>query len=86
MRCMDVVMDCLVRNLHQIIRWPKPSEFKEIPSEFDKVGRFFPNIIGAIDELHLEMELTEEHRFEPLFISHKQFHSMHLSTTFNYIY
>ena len=58
----DVVMDALVRNLHQIIRWAKPSEFEEIASQFDKVGRFFPffpNVIGAIDGLHVEIELTE---------------------------
>ena len=78
LRCTDVVMDALVGNLHQIIRWPKPSEFKEIASEFDKVGRFFPNVIGAIDGLHLEIELTEERRFEPSFINYKQFHFVHL--------
>ena len=78
LRCTDVVMDALVGNLHQIIRWPKPSEFEEIASEFDKVGRFFPNVIGAIDGLHLEIELTEERRFEPSFINYKQFHSVHL--------
>ena len=60
---MDVVMDPLIANLHHIIRWPKPSEFEHFASEFEKVGRFFPNVIGAIDRLHLEIELTEERRF-----------------------
>ena len=68
LKCTDVVMDALIANLHQIIRWPKPCEFEEFASEFEKVGRLFPNVIGAIDGLHLEIEFTEERRFEPSFI------------------
>ena len=79
-------MDALIANLHQIIRWPKPSEFEEFASEFEKVGRFFPNVIGAIDGLHLEIELTEERRFEPSFINYKQFHSLHLQVNLNGIW
>ena len=56
---------------------PKPSEFEEFASEFEKVGGFFPNVIGAMDGLYIEMELTEERRFEPSFINYKQFHSLH---------
>ena len=56
-------MDALIANLHQIIRWPKPCKFEEFASEFEKVGRFFPNVIGTIDGLHLEIKLTEERRF-----------------------
>ena len=74
-------MDALIANSQQIIRWPKPSEFEEFASEFEKVGRFFPNVIGAIDGLHVEMELTEERRFEPSFINYKQFHSLHLQVS-----
>ena len=74
-------MDALIANLHQIMRWPKPAEFEEFASEFEKVGRFFPNVIGAIDGLHLEIELTEERRFEPSFINYKQFHSLHLQVS-----
>ena len=74
-------MDALIANLQQIIRWPKPSEFEEFASEFEKVGRFFPNVIGAIDGLHLEIELTEERRFEPSFINYKQFHSLDLQVS-----
>ena len=29
LECMDVVMDAVLANLHEIIRWPKPSEFKQ---------------------------------------------------------
>ena len=53
-RCTDVVMDALVRNLHHI-RWSKLCQFEEIASEFDKVGRFFLNVIGAIEGIHLEI-------------------------------
>ena len=74
-------MDALIANLHQIIRWPKPCEFEEFATEFEKVGRFFPNVIVAIDGLHLEIELTEERRFEPSFINYKQFHSLHLQVS-----
>ena len=76
-------MDALIANLHQIIRWPKPAEFEQFASEFEKVGRFFPNVLGAIDGLHLEIELTEERRFEPSFINYKQFHSLHLQVSLN---
>ena len=81
LRWTDVVMDALIANSQQIIRWPKPSEFEKFASEFEKVRRFFPNVIGAIDGLHVEMELTEEHRFEPSFINYKQFHSLHLQVS-----
>ena len=76
-------MDALIANLQQIIRWPKPSEFEEFACEFEKVGQFFPNVIGAIDGLHLEIELTEDRRFEPSFINYKQFHSLHLLLSLN---
>ena len=51
-------MDPPIANLQHIIWWAKPSEFKEFVSEFEKVGRFFPKVTGAIDGLHLEIELT----------------------------
>ena len=66
-------MDALIANLQQIIRWPKPAELEEFACEFEKVGCFFPNVIGTFDGLHVEIELTEEHRFEPSFINYKQF-------------
>ena len=74
-------MDALIANLHYIIRWPKPSKFEKLSSEFEKVGRFFPNVIGAIHGLHLEIELTEERRFEPSFINYKQLNSLHLQVS-----
>ena len=63
LRCMDVVMDRLVRNFHQIIRWSKPSDLEEIALEFDKAGRFFPSVIGATDGLYLKMKISEEQKF-----------------------
>ena len=81
LKCTDVVMGALIVNLHQIIRWPKRSELEKFDSEFQTVGRFLPNVIGAIDGLHLEIELTEERRFEPSFINYKQFHSLHLQVS-----
>ena len=65
-------------NIHQIVAWPKPNEFQEYAGEFDKIGRYFPNVIGTIDGLHLEMELMQESKFEPSFINYKLFHSMQL--------
>ena len=71
LKCTDVVMDPLIANLQHIIRWAKPSEFQEFCSEFEKVGCFFPKVTGAIDGLYIyiEIELTEECRFEPSFIN-----------------
>ena len=37
LKCTDVVMDALIANLHQIIRWPKPCEFEEFATEIEKV-------------------------------------------------
>ena len=79
-------MDALVGRLHEIICWPKPDEFAQVAAEFDKIGRFFPNVIGAIDGLHLEIELTEERRFELSFINYKRFHSLHLQVSLILIY
>ena len=81
LKCTDVVMDALIANLHHIIRWPKPSEFEELASEIDKVGLFFPNVIGAIDGLYVEIPFTEERRFEPSFINYKQFHSVDIQVS-----
>ena len=74
-------MDALIANLYYIIRWAKPSENEEFASEFEKVGRFFPNVIGAMDGLHIEIELTEEHRFQPSVINYKKFLSLHLQVS-----
>ena len=49
----DVVMDALIPNLHHIIRWAKPSEFEEFACQFEKVGHFLTNVIGAMDGLYL---------------------------------
>ena len=53
LKCTDVVMDALIANLHHIIRWARPSEFEEFACQFEKVGCFLPNVIGAIDGLYL---------------------------------
>ena len=82
LRCTDLVMDALIANLDKIISWPKKREFADVAHKFNDVGRFFPNVIGAIDDLHIEIELTEERRFEPSFINYKQFHSVHLQVRF----
>ena len=82
LRSTNVVMDALVANLHQIITWPKSDQFQEYADAFDEIGRFFPNVIGAIDGLHIQIELTEESKFEPSFINYKQFHSMHLQVSY----
>ena len=53
LKCTEVVMDALIANLHYIIQWPKPSEFEEFACEFEKVGRFLPNVIWAMDGLYI---------------------------------
>ena len=47
----------------QVNSVPKPSEFEELGCEFEKVGHWLPNVIGAIHRVHLKIELTEERRF-----------------------
>ena len=37
----------------QVSSVPQPSEFQQPGYEFEKVELFFPNVIGAIDGLHL---------------------------------
>ena len=54
---------------------------KNFASEFEKFGRFFPNVIGAIDGLHVEMESSEERRFEPSFINYNHLPSWHLQVS-----
>ena len=39
------------------------SDFEEIALEFDKAGRFFPNVIGTTDGLHLQMKISEQQKF-----------------------
>ena len=53
LKCTDVFMDALIDNFQHIIRWPKPSQFQEFASEFEKVGLFLPNVIGPINGLYL---------------------------------
>ena len=40
--------------------------------------RFFPNVIGAIDDIHLEIKLTEEKPHEASYYCWKQYYSIHL--------
>ena len=65
----------------QVTSVPKPSDFEDLACEFEKVGHWLANVIGAIHRVHLKMKLTEERRFEPSFINYKQFHSLHLKVS-----
>ena len=40
--------------------------------------RFFPNVIGALDDVHLEINLGEEKPHEKSYFCWKQYHSIHL--------
>ena len=43
--------------------------------------RFFPNVIGAIDDIHLEIKITEERRNADSYYCWKLFHSIHLQVS-----
>ena len=45
---------------------------------YQSICRFFPNIVGAIDDIHLEIKLTDEIDDQDSYFCWKQYHSIHL--------
>ena len=52
--------------------------------ELDRTGTFFPNVIGALDELHIEIKLTEEMPNHRCYFFWEQFYSIHLQEVATY--
>ena len=47
------VMDAMIHQIEDFIRWPTEGELALHAREFDRTGKFFPNVIGALDDLHI---------------------------------
>ena len=60
LRVTDKVMDAMIDQIEDFIRWPTEGELALHAREFDRTGKFFPNIIGTLDDLHIEIKLTHE--------------------------
>ena len=46
----------------------------------DRTGKCFPNVMAALDDLHIEIKLTEELPNHRCYFCWKQFYSVHLQT------
>ena len=43
--------------------------------------RFFPQVVGALDDIHLEIKLTEEQAHRRSYYCWKQYYSIHLQVS-----
>ena len=77
-------MDAMIDQIEDFIRWPTEGELALHAREFDRTGRFFPNVIGALDDLHIEIKLTEELPNHRCYLCWKQFYSIHLQAVATY--
>ena len=72
------VMEALISEIGKFIYWPDRNELPLYAAEFDNFGRFFPNVVGAIDGIHLEIKLTEEKDNRDSYFCWKQYYSINL--------
>ena len=77
-------MDAMIDQIEDFIRWPTEGELALHAREFDRTGRFFPNVIGTLDDLHIEIKLTEELPNHRCYFCWKQFYSIHLQVVATY--
>ena len=80
----EQVMDAMIDQIEDFIQWPTEGELALHAREFDRTGRFFPNVIGALDDLHIEIKLTEELPNHRCYFCWKQFYSIHLQAVATY--
>ena len=84
LRITEQVMDAMIAQIDEFIRWPTEAELHMHAREFDRTGRFFPNVIGALDDLHVEIKLTEEKPNHRCYFCWKQYYSIHLQAVATY--
>ena len=51
------MMEYLILNLKAFKVFPRKQDFPRVIRDFDGIGSYFPNVIGAMDGCHLEIEL-----------------------------
>ena len=84
LRVTEKVLDAMINQIEDFIRWPTEGELALHAREFDRTGKFFPNVIGALDDLHIEIKLTEEMPNHRCYFCWKQFYSIHLQVVATY--
>ena len=53
-RSTNYIIQLLNDKCHDVIKWPRKEDYKEIANKFNESGkRQFPNVIGAIDGCHV---------------------------------
>ena len=77
-RCTEKVVPALIAKVKEIIQFPRKENFASVAEEFDKIGkrRFFPNTIGALDGMHLRVNVKKSER-NPYY-NYQRWHSIHL--------
>ena len=60
LRCCNNVMDALIKKIPLIIKFPEPTQFREIANNFNASGKEFQNVVGCIDGTHLGIEIKKE--------------------------
>ena len=70
------MMEYLILNLKAFIVFPRKQDFARVIRDFDHIGCYFPNVIGAMDGCHLEIELHGEDPYA--YYNYLRFHSIHL--------
>lgn len=75
-RCTDYIIGLLINKVSDMIRFPEKDELPGIVGSFDDIGKYFPNVVGALDSCHLPVRVKKRERGS--FYNYKNFHSIQL--------
>ena len=76
LKMMDIVIEGLFDLGNHLISWPKPEKYDDLVHDFDRIGKYFPNVVGAIDGMHVAISPRKGERIP--YYNYKGFHSVHL--------
>lgn len=75
-RCTEHVVDLLLDKAGTLVKFPRKEDMRRKADEFDEIGRFYPNVIGAIDGMHVAVRVSRKDKGS--FYNFKAFHSVQL--------
>lgn len=71
------VVDGLISVIPRVIKWPKRGDVQTITLDF-QITRGFPDVIGALDGIHIKITPLPNNLEQYTCINRKGFHSLQL--------
>ena len=77
-RCTEKVIAKLIEKSEKLIQFPNKDELHNAAKDFDDMGtgHYFPNTVGAVDSMHLRVEVKEHQRVA--YYNYLHWHNIHL--------